>query len=136
MKRIIGIFIGMAMIFGLSACGDNTENVITHEVASNVYSQEDINKAIETITNEFDEEWTDIGCTLTEIYYAGDEVSSKYQSWAERNDADEVIVLLSSFDVDDSGRDGSLNPNCTYDGWNWILVRTNGGQWKHVDHGY
>jgi hypothetical protein len=136
MKRIVSVLVCMAMLFGLSACGDNTTNVKTHEVASEVYSQEDIDAAIETITKEFDEEWTKKGCTLTEIYYAGDEVSSESQSWAERHDADEVIVLLSSFDVDDSGRDGSFEANTTYADWNWILVRTNGGQWKHVDHGY
>ena len=43
---------------------------------------------------------------------------------------------VSSFDVDSSGGDGSLNPNSTYNDWKWILVRTNGGQWQHVDHGY
>ena len=59
-----------------------------------------------------------------------------HQDWADRNNADEVIVLLSSFDVDSSGGDGSLNPNSTYNDWKWILVRTNGGQWQHVDHGY
>lgn len=46
------------------------------------------------------------------------------------------IVLLSSFDVDSSGGDGSLNPNSTYSDWKWILVRTDGGKWQHVDHGY
>ena len=49
---------------------------------------------------------------------------------------DELIVLLSSFDVDASGGDGSLNPNETYSNWNWILVRDSGGQWRHADHGY
>lgn len=43
---------------------------------------------------------------------------------------------VSSFDVDSSGGDGSLNPNSTYNDWKWILVRTNGGKWQHVDHGY
>ena len=43
---------------------------------------------------------------------------------------------VSSFDVDETGGDGSLNPNSTYDGWCWILVRNTGGRWKHVDHGY
>ena len=66
----------------------------------------------------------------------GDDSSKDYQDWADRNNADEVIVLLSSFDVDSSGGDGSLNPNSTYNDWKWILVRTNGGQWQHVDHGY
>lgn len=73
---------------------------------------------------------------MEEIYYVGDETSSHYQDWADRNDVDEVIILLSSFDVDSSGGDGSLNPNSTYDDWMWILVRDKGGQWKHVDHGY
>lgn len=74
--------------------------------------------------------------TLTEIYYAGDEESKAHQDWADKTDADEVIVLLSSFDVDSSGGDGSLNPNNTYDNLMWISVRTNNGEWKHVDHGY
>ena len=46
------------------------------------------------------------------------------------------MVLLSSFDVDSSGGDGSLNPNSTYDNWMWILVRSKNEEWKHVDHGY
>ncbi len=76
------------------------------------------------------------GCTLTEIYYAGDDCTKDYKDWADRNNADEVIVLLSSFDVDSSGGNGSLNPNSTYSDWKWILVRTDGGKWQHVDHGY
>ncbi len=56
--------------------------------------------------------------------------------WARQNNADEVIVLISSFDVDASGGDGSLIPNSTYNNWYWILVRDNGGKWRHADHGY
>ena len=72
----------------------------------------------------------------TEIYYAGMTVLKTIKIGADRNNADEVIVFISSFDVDSSGGDGSLNPNSTYNDWKWILVRTNGGQWQHVDHGY
>lgn len=35
-----------------------------------------------------------------------------------------------------AGGDVSLNPNSTYTRWEWILVRSNGGSWRHVDHGY
>ncbi len=49
---------------------------------------------------------------------------------------DEAIVLTSTFDVDGSGGDGSLNPNSTYKDWIWLLVRNKQGEWKHVDHGY
>ncbi len=131
-KRICSLILFMAVC--LSACGGNVKNVRTHEVASERYSQEDIKAAVSVIMEEFDAGWR--GCTLTEIYYAGDDVSRSYQEWADRNQADEVIVLLSSFDVDASGGDGSLNANSTYDGWKWILVRTDGGEWKHMDHGY
>jgi hypothetical protein len=123
----------MIIIISLSACGGNIKNVNVVDVESEIYTSDDINSAIETILKEFNKNWK--GCTLKEIYYAGDEVSKNYQDWADRSNADEVIVLLSSFDVDSSGGDGSLNPNSTYDGWMWILVRNTGGQWKHVDHG-
>lgn len=122
------------MTFCLFACGGNVNNVQTREVESELYSQAEINEAIEEIKKDFKTNWK--GCTLTEIYYAGDDISKGYQEWAKRNNADEVIVLESSFDVDSSGGDGSLNPNSTYSKWKWILVRTNKGTWKHVDHGY
>lgn len=134
MKKIINSFMCLVLVLSLCACGGNMKNVETLEADSELYSQEEIASAIETISKEFSKEWK--GCTLTEIYYAGDDTSKEYWDWADRHDADEVIVLLSSFDVDSSGGDGSLNPNSTYDGWMWILVRTDGGSWKHVDHGY
>lgn len=134
MKKIAYTMLCILLVFCLSACGGNVSGVKTHNVDSEIYSQGDINSAIETIKKEFKRDWN--GCTLTEIYYAGDDSSKEWQDCADRNNADEVIVLLSSFYVDSSGGDGSLNPNSKYNNWNWILVRTNGGQWKHVDHGY
>ena len=134
MKKILCIILCSLLVFSLSACGGDISRVNTHNVNSEIYSQEDINAAIDTIKKEFMMNWG--GCTLTEIYYAGDDSSKDHQDWADRNNADEVIVLLSSFDVDSSGGDGSLNPNSTYSDWSWILVRTNGGKWQHVDHGY
>lgn len=135
MKKLISVILCVLLLFSLCACnGEKNVDVKVPFMESEIYSQEDISLAISTITEEFKKEWN--GCTLTEIYYAGDDVSAEYQDWADRHNADEVIVLLSSFDVDSSGGDGSLNSNSTYDNWNWILVRTAGGEWKHVDHGY
>lgn len=116
------------------SCGGNVRNARTREVASELYSQKEINAAIRTIKMDFAIDWS--GCTLTEIYYAGDDYTKRYQDFADRNNADDVIVLLSTFTVDSSGGDGSLIPNYTYEKWEWILVRNKGGHWKHVDHGY
>ncbi len=105
------------------------------EVASEIYSQDDINAAIDSIITEFQANWS--GCTLKEIYYAGDDVVKANADYAKNNDADEVMVLMSTFDVDSTGgANGSLDPDSTYKDWNWILVRKTGGEWKHVDHGY
>ena len=138
MKKSLCLILFMLFMFSSCTYGGNyggkVSDVKTKNVDSKVYSQEDIASAIDTIKKDFKREWG--GCTLTEIYYAGDEESADYQEWADRYNADEVIVLLSSFDVDSSGGDGSLNSNSTYENWMWILVRTDGGKWKHVDHGY
>ncbi len=134
MKRICSLLLSFLIISGLCSCGGNADNIKMKDVASDIYSDGDIDAAIQTIIKEFDKEWK--GCELTEIYYGGDEISAEHQDWADRNDADEVIVLLSSFDVGASGGDSSFNPNSTYDDFMWILVRDAEGKWKHVDHGY
>ena len=134
MKKFVCVLLCVLMTLGLCACGRNDSSVKTRDIDSEMYSKGEIKAAINVIKREFAMNWS--GCSLTEIYYAGDEITKEYQDWADRNNADEVIVLLSSFDVDASGGNGSLNPNSTYGNWNWILVRTNNGPWKHVDHGY
>lgn len=103
-------------------------------VKSEIYTENDINDAINTTLAYFMFNFS--GCKLTEIYYAGDEYSDEFSEWAKQYNADEAIILLSTFDVDFTGGDGSLEPNSTYEGWNWILVRSGNGNWEHVDHGY
>ena len=145
MKKSISLVLCLFLIIGLSACsliryhGDVSEVEIKN-VPSKIYSQEDIDKAIEVILEDF-KTWD--GCKLTEIYYAGDEtVKEEFASYTgegalERGyEADEMIILMSSFKTDGSDNVGSLNSDAVYDNWNWILVRSNGGQWRHVDHGY
>ena len=134
MKKTACIFMCFLMTLCFVSCGGNVRNARTREVASELYSQKEINAAIRTIKMDFAIDWS--GCTLTEIYYAGDDYTKRYQDFADRNNADDVIVLLSTFTVDSSGGDGSLIPNYTYEKWEWILVRNKGGHWKHVDHGY
>ena len=134
MKRFLSLLLSVLLLLALAGCGGSVKDAQTKEVPSELYTQKDIDAAIGVIKKEFSRNWK--GCTLTEIYYAGDDVSQEHAEWAERNDADEVIVLTSSFDVDESGASPTLNPGQTYTRWMWILVRSNGGKWQHVDHGY
>ena len=128
MKRFLSLFLAAVLLLALAACGGNVKDVQTKAVASEMYTQNDIDAAIDVIKKDFSRSWK--GCTLTEISYAGDDVSREHQDWADRNNADEVLVLTSTFDVDESGASPSLNPGQTYTRWMWILVRTNGGTWR------
>ncbi len=134
MKRFLSLLLSVLLLLALAGCGGSVKDVQIQETPSELYTQKDIDAAIDVIKKEFSRNWK--GCTLTEIGYAGDDVSQEHAEWAERNGADEVIVLTSSFDVDESGASPTLNPGQTYTRWMWILVRSNGGKWQHVDHGY
>jgi hypothetical protein len=133
-KKLLAVLLCGLMVTTLCACGGNVKNVKVIKSESSIYTEEDIESAIDTVIRYFKINFS--GCTLTEITYVGDESVQEFNEWAEEYGADEAIVLISSFDVDSSGGDGSLSPNSTYTCWQWILVRDNGGQWRHADHGY
>lgn len=134
MKRITVFILVLACVLGLVGCGGNIRNVQITDYTSEIYSDAEIESAIKVTLAYFRKEFS--GCTLKDITYLGDEHLADWQEFAQRHNADDVIVLVSAFDVGASGGDGSLNPNSTYRNWKWILVRSNGGRWQHVDHGY
>lgn len=112
------------------AAGD-TSNVEVRQVNSSLYSQDDIDAAIDVVKSDFMNDWW--GCELTLIYYAGDE-RCKLES-TERGV--ETMVLFSDFKTGKYlGDESSLNTNDTYKNWSWILVRSEDGTWKHISHGY
>lgn len=137
-KAILIITLIMTLIFtgcGKKDSGGNIDSVnIPDWKPSEIYSDNDIEAAYQTVKDYFSSEFG--GCTLTKLYYPGDTYADEFTEWADQYNADEAIIILSSFDVDSSGGDGSLNPNSTYDDWNWILIRNDCGDWEHVDHGY
>lgn len=128
------LLVSGVLLLGFGGFGSNVKNAVTRDVPSEIYSEEDIEAAIKTIKTEFAFHWR--GCELLEIYYAGDEMTAECQEWAERYDADEAIVLKSTFKVNKRDSAATLNEGATYDWWNWILVRGDGGRWRHVDHGF
>ncbi len=135
MRKTTILLLLLTALLTLCACGGDVSKVnISIPEESDLYTTKEIEDAIDTAMDYFKKEFD--GCTLTEIAYAGDDRSNDYAEWAQHIGGDEVIVLVSSFDVDASGGDGSLNPNSTYTKWMWILAREEGGKWQHVDHGY
>ena len=125
MKRfivIVMVILTAAMLFGC-ARGD-TGSVRRIIGDSEVHSDLEIEKAMKTVMVQFQKNFS--GCTLLELEYDD----------ATQNEDEDSIVLLSSFYVDETGGDGSLNPDYTYQNYQWVLTRSWWGGWKIVDTGY
>lgn len=138
MRKVVALCSALTILsfYGCTPMTGVVKNAKVEKIDSEIYSEEDIDEAIEVIENYFVENFD--GCRLEKIAYAGDETTkreSQYQSEHSENN-EEFIVLVSDFYVYPNGGDGSLNTDYTYTDWNWILERSPNGNWKHKDHGY
>ena len=142
MKKI-AIYLSMILIiFSLAGCNQNNEssdiNVDIGE--STKFSKEEINNAVDCLKISFDFE----ACTLTKIYYNEEISNTAVEDYLQFGNgsvnkvkAENVIVLLSDFDVDNSGNNPVLNPGETYTNYNWILIRDDkNSDWKVDDCGF
>lgn len=122
----------------LSACGELKieEGVQINIASSSLYTKSEIQSAIDICVDYFNANFE--GCVLTEISYNDEFCIKEKDKWAVQYEADEAIVLTSTFVVDENGGDGSFNPNDTYTDWQWILTRSNsdGAEWVLQTWGY
>ena len=135
MKRLKMLVLLLLCAAVLTACGGgDVRHVRCDAGTSEIYSTAEIRKAMDTVIDHFKKEFE--GCTLTRLEYDESYVESAQTEWAAQYDADQAIVLISEFDVDSSGGDGSLNPDSTYRNWQWVLVRNGSGAWELKTCGY
>lgn len=105
------------------------------------FSEEEINEAVIAVKEKFKDFQ---GSELTELWYSenkSNELTNEYMNYGKGSSngitEENVIVLLSNFEVNSRGGDGSFEPNSTYSDWKWILVRDNDSDnWRVDDWGY
>ena len=142
MKKIVIYLSMILMIFLLVGCNQNNKPTdIKLDIGEYTkFSKEEIDNAVDCLKRSFDFE----ACTLTKIYY-NEEISNtavedylQFGNGSVNKVKDEnVIVLLSDFDVDNSGDNPVLNPGETYTNYNWILIRDDkNSDWKVDDCGF
>ncbi len=103
---------------------------------SSIYTEQDIKNAMNVVTSYFRTTKDFQDCTLTELYYDETMSSEKSETLAEQYEAEEAILLISSFDVGAENKHSGLDANRTYNNFKWILVRSNGGAWTLETWGY
>lgn len=117
-----------------------SENLVVDIGSSIKFSKKEIEDAVKVVKDNFGFP----ASTLTKIWYSEEE-SDKFTKFYLENGrgsvngakSENVIVLLTNFDVDDLGDNPVLNPSSTYENYNWILIRDKKtGRWKIDDSGY
>ena len=142
MKKIVIYLSMILMIFSLVGCNQNNKPTdIKLDIGeSTKFSKEEIDNAVDCLKRSFDFE----ACTLTKIYYNEEISNTAVEDYLQFGNgsvnkvkAENVIVLLSDFDVDNSGDNPVLNPGETYTNYNWILIRDDkNSDWKVDDWGF
>lgn len=142
MKKIVIYLSMILMIFSLVGCNQNNKptNIKVDIGESTKFSKEEIDNAVDCLKRSFDFE----ACTLTKIYYNEEISNTAVEDYLQFGNgsvnkvkAENVIVLLSDFDVDNSGDNPVLNPGETYTNYNWILIRDDkNSDWKVDDWGF
>ena len=121
-KRIIFILCSIIAAFFLVSFfqGGKTNNVVVSVEPSSKFTEEEINAAINIVKKKFKKF---DGCELTQLWYSensSNEVIEDYLKYGSGSEngvkGENIIVLLSNFQVDSSGGDGSLEPNSTQTG--------------------
>ena len=131
---LLAVIALVGMLSQLLAGGGDTCSVQRIIGDSNIYTQREIEDMMDVVEQTFRREFK--GCTLTKLEYDEEYSLKQRDEWAQQYQAEEAAVLRSSFDVDSSGGDGSLNPDSTYTRWMWVLTRNGGGPWQLQTWGY
>lgn len=127
----------LAAVLVLTGNRGNVSNVNRVVGYSALYGENSINEAFDVIEKKFAKDFE--GCTLTELRYDKD-VENRFAEEIEKyhkENNQELIVVLLTFDTDEKGGDGGVNPNATYTNWQWHLVKTKDKKnWEIISWGY
>lgn len=130
MKKITAVVLLLALVLALAGCGSSVK---IGAFASKYFDSEDYDAAVQEVLAYFK---NFEGCTMKEIKYAGD-AAVKAEAELRGLAPEQVMVLLSEFTTDGEDHHNGLEPDFTYEDYQWILTRhTSVEPWEHTDHGY
>lgn len=138
MKKFFAFWAVVIMALGLTACGGKLEDVPIDYGTSEIYSQSDMDEAINLIKREF-AVWE--GCELHRISYTSDECNSEENiAWmndlgGENSEFTQCIAFVMDFHSPKTDA-GAWNPDQEYTNWQWWLARTDSGTWQLMTSGY
>ena len=142
MKKMITAVLCLVMVLLFVGCGKGDISKVQIDYGtSSIYSEEEMNAAIEVIKKQFSS-FED--CELHSLSYTSDEECNNDDNIAWMNDLEKAndnkevftqcIAFDSSFRSPKKGG-GAWEANEEYT-WLWWLARSDGGEWKLMTWGY
>jgi len=105
---------------------------------SDIYSDEDLESAVSSIMDTFNNEW-EIKCEMKKITYLWDKKANDELDYCKDLDPEieECVVFTSNFHIPDTDIQmaGAFEPNSDMSDWTWYLGRANGWEWKVLTNG-
>lgn len=149
---LVATFVLAMALVGCSSSSDETDATSSNDASpaadfeidygtSDLYTQEDMDAAIDTIMAEFST-WK--GATMQRVFYTDDatcESELPYLNGLAKDgisNFDQAIVFKSDFHSP-SGEDAegtAWSPDTDYTDYEWYLARVDGGDWKLITFGY
>ncbi len=104
-------------------------------IETKLFTVEDVESAMDVVEAKFKKDFT--GSQLIDIWYDETFSSTYAPKWAKQYEADEAIILLSTFHVGNTWVNEDLEPDTTYPNWQWVLVRNHDDNvWRLETWGY
>ena len=117
---------------------DDVEQKTDWNGTSEIYSDEELQSAVDTIMNEINNEWK-VKVEMQELSYAGDEESANNLEYCQslKSELEGCAVFTSSFHIPEQNVEmaWAFEPNAGIDGWNWILGKNSAGEWEILTNG-
>lgn len=142
MKKVSLIFCFLLLSFSLVSCNkDKISNDNSIEISqSSKFSKDEIEEAIQCVKDNF----SFPEATLTTVWYDEEKSNDLIEEYLKNGNGsingvklENLIIILSNFDVDGSGDNPVLTPNTTYSNYKWILIRNDkNSDWEIDDFGY
>ena len=142
MKKVSLIFCFLLLSFSLVSCNkDKISNDNSIEISqSSKFSKDEIEEAIQCVKDNF----SFPEATLTTVWYDEEKSNDLIEEYLKNGNGsingvklENLIIILSNFDVDGSGDNPVLTPNTTYSNYKWILIRNDkNSYWEIDDFGY
>ena len=129
-KRIVILSLITVLMFLLVGCQKDgkTDNAKVDLGKSDVYSEQEREKAVEAVKEKFKEF---SNCELTKVWY-DENTDLASAALKEKN----KIVLYTNFKTGDVEESSGLKKNSKVDGWSWTLQRdSKDDDWRIVDYG-